>query len=174
MIQRSHPQFSLCGLNCALCPRYNTAGPSRCLGCGAENFSEFHPTCAIMTCNNKKESVAFCFECSNYPCARYPDEDTKDSFISYQNRKKDVISAQQNLNTYLNKINEKNLILNYLLEYHNDGRSKSFYCQAVNLLELEDLNEIKSRLFQTSDTKEVRQMILETAQKRGINLALRK
>ena len=174
MILRSHPQFSLCGLNCALCPRYNTAGPSRCLGCGAENFSDFHPTCAIMTCNNKKDNVAFCFECSHYPCARYSDEDTKDSFISYQNRKKDMIAAQHHLDAYLDKINEKNRILNYLLEHHNDGRSKSFYCQAVNLLELEDLDEIKSILSQTSDVKEMKQKIQEIAQKRGINLALRK
>lgn len=174
MIIRSHPQFSLCGLNCALCPRYNTSGPSRCLGCGAESFSDYHPTCAIMTCNKNKDNVAFCFECSIYPCARYLGEDTKDSFISYLQRKKNVISAQKNLTAYLNNLEEKKLILEYLLKHHNDGRSKGMYCQAVNLLDLEDLNDIKSRLTQTSDAKEVKLMILDMAQKRGISLALRK
>jgi hypothetical protein len=174
MITRSHPQFSLCGLNCALCPRYNTTGPSRCQGCGAKNFQEFHPTCAIMTCNNKKEKVAFCFECSYYPCDRYIREDKKDSFISYFNRKKDMILAQSNLDSYLTNLTEKRLILEYLLEHHNDGRSKNFYCLAVNLLEIEDLHDIKSEISLPTETKEVKELILKVAQKRGISIALRK
>jgi hypothetical protein len=127
-----------------------------------------------MTCNHKKDNVAFCFECTDYPCERYRREDDKDSFISYLHRKKDMISAQHDLNGYLDNLKEKSLILEYLLEHHNDGRSKSFYCLAVNLLDTEDLYDIKSRLTFLTDSKEVKQIILETARKRGISIALRK
>lgn len=173
MIHRSHPQFSLCGLNCALCPRYNTAGPSRCPGCGAKNFSEFHPTCAIMTCNNKKQQVAFCFECFHFPCERYQRDD-KDSFITYFHRQRDMNHAQQDLDGFLRKLEEKSGILSYLLEHFNDGKSKNFFCLAVNLLDLEDLREITGGLTESSDTKEVKERFSEMAQKRGISIVLRK
>lgn len=173
MIYRSHPQFSLCGLNCALCPRYNTVSPSRCSGCGAMNFSEFHPTCAIMTCNKKKEQVAFCFQCSHYPCARYQRDD-KDSFITYVHRLRDNHRAQVDLTGYLSDLEEKTRILRHLLEDHNDGRSKNFFCLAVNLLETDDLIEVLGSLTESSDTNEVRLRLLTMAQKRDVSIVLRK
>lgn len=36
---------------------------------------------------------------------------------------------------------EKVQILNQLLEHYNDGRRKTFFCLAVNLLELSELRE---------------------------------
>lgn len=173
MIHRSHPQFSLCGLNCALCPRYNTVGPSRCPGCGALEFSEFHPTCAIMTCNNKKEQAAFCFQCSGYPCARYQGDD-RDSFITYVNRLRDLQQARSDLDGYLQNLEEKTRILRHLLEGYDDGRSKNFFCLAVNLLETDDLLEVLGVLTKSSDTKAVRQLLFTMAQKRGISITLRK
>lgn len=173
MIHRLHPQFSLCGLNCALCPRFNTVGASRCPGCGAKNFSEFHPTCAIMTCNNKKEHVAFCFQCSHYPCHRYQNDD-KDSFITYKNRLRDNQRAHSDLDSYLQNLDKKSQILRQLLENHNDGRSKNFFCLAVNLLETEDLLEVLSNLTVSSDTKEVKERFIEMALKRKVSIVLRK
>ena len=37
---------------------------------------------------------------------------------------------------------EKTAILDKLLSEHNDGRRKTLYCAAVNLMELEDLRRI--------------------------------
>jgi hypothetical protein len=173
MILRTYPQFSLCGLNCALCPRYNTAGKSRCPGCGADDFNDFHPSCAIMTCNKKKENVAFCFECSNYPCDRYLSNE-KDSFISYINRNTDMAMAKNDLQGYLAVLEEKSRILSHLLKHHDDGRSKSFYCLAVNLLEIEDLREAYNDIEETTEPEKIREILLKTAEKRGISIILRK
>jgi hypothetical protein len=173
MILRRYPQFSLCGLNCVLCPRYNTEGVSRCPGCGADGFSESHPVCAIMTCNKKKDHVAFCFECSEFPCRRYQGND-KDSFISYLNRFKDMEKAKNDLDGYLAVLDEKSRILSYLLKYHNDGRSKNFYCLAINLIDIEELREAYQSLVESPDTTTTRKILSEIAQKRGISLSLRK
>jgi hypothetical protein len=43
---------------------------------------------------------------------------------------------------YQKELNEKVDILEYLIKNYNDGRRKSFYCLAVNLLKLSDFNEI--------------------------------
>lgn len=40
----------------------------------------------------------------------------------------------------------KNILLNHLLNTYNDGRKKTLFCVAVNLLELEDLEHIISEL----------------------------
>ncbi|PKM64095.1 MAG: hypothetical protein CVU96_04570 [Firmicutes bacterium HGW-Firmicutes-20] len=173
MVLRIYPQFSLCGLNCVLCPRYNTEGASRCPGCGADGFSESHPVCSIMSCNKKKDNVAFCFECSSYPCIRYQN-DEKDSFISYINRSKDMEMAKTDLDGYLEVLNEKSQMLRYLLENHNDGRSKNFYCLAVNLLEAEDLREAYQRIRESTDTVTTRSILTQIAKERGISISLRK
>ena len=68
---RNNPRFSLCGLNCCLCPRFNTDGISKCPGCGGKDFSNQHPTCAVATCNKKHDNVEYCFQCSEYPCKKY-------------------------------------------------------------------------------------------------------
>jgi len=52
---RSYPQFSACGLNCGLCPRYHTSGITRCPGCAGENFLMKHPSCGVLSCSQRKK-----------------------------------------------------------------------------------------------------------------------
>lgn len=140
---RQYPLFSLCGLNCALCPRFNTEGTSRCPGCGGADFHLKHPACAVITCNRKRDNVEYCFQCSAYPCAKYEEPSGLDSFISYRKVLSDFEKASgEGLEKYAEELCEKAEILEFLLNACNDGRRKSFYCTAVNLLELEDLREI--------------------------------
>lgn len=47
---------------------------------------------------------------------------------------------------YLSELKEKVEILLYLLANYNDGRKKSFYCIAMNLLELSDLKTIVEQI----------------------------
>lgn len=42
-------------------------------------------------------------------------------------------------------------ILSYLLLHYNDGRKKTFYCVAVNLLELSELHEAITELQSNED-----------------------
>ena len=73
--------------------------------------------------------------------------------------------------------------MEYLLERYNDGRKKTLFCTAVNLLTLEDLKavliqaETENRL-QDLPLKEraagIAELIQELARQKGISLKLRK
>jgi hypothetical protein len=180
---RKYPIFSLCGLNCCLCPRYNTEGSSKCSGCGGENFSLQHPTCAVITCNKKHNNVEYCYECNEYPCEKYKNESSVDSFISYKDVHKNFTEAQNDLQQYIINLNRKYEYLQILLNNYNDGRLKGFYCLCVNLLPLEELGKIMleiDKLFigKNIDKKEMgivlREIFENKAKELGIELKLRK
>lgn len=178
--KRNYPYFSLCGLACGLCPRYHTEGKSKCPGCGGTDFHLKHPTCAIITCNQKNDNVEFCFQCSKYPCSRYLAVNTKDSFITYQNVLNDFNTISRvGEEKFKEAMNLKIAILEKLLRDYNDGRKKNFYCIAVNLLSLDDLNEVMEKVEELKcDQKEKINEIVKLfhfyAKKKGISLSLRK
>ncbi len=148
---REYPRFSLCGLNCGLCPRYHAEGPSRCPGCGGPDFHLKHPSCAVITCNKNHDQVEYCYQCSSYPCQRYIGGSDTDSFISYRNVASDFEkAATEGIDQYKKELEQKIEILNLFLSNYNDGRKKSFYCNAINQLEIADLKEIMDRLSKDS------------------------
>lgn len=61
--ERKNRYFSLCGLNCALCPMY-VGGYCPSCGGGAGNQS-----CRIAKCSIEQGSIEFCFECKNIPAS---------------------------------------------------------------------------------------------------------
>jgi len=144
---RQYPQYALCGLNCGLCPRYHTAGPSRCPGCGGPDFNLKHPACGVISCSLRHGQVEFCMECPEYPCARFAKVSEGDSFISYQHVLSDFAAAQSDgIETYIKQLDRKIEILNDLIDHWDDGRKKSFYCNAVNLLPLSDLENLMQEI----------------------------
>jgi len=148
---RRYPIFSACGLNCGLCPRYYTDGPSRCPGCGGEDFLETHCTCSILPCCERK-NIEYCYDCDEFPCKKYDDAGSSDSFITHKNQFKDLEKAKKvGIETYIKEQHEKIVILEELLEHYNDGRRKSFYCVVVNLLELDDIKTVMKQV--KKDTK---------------------
>ena len=182
--KREYPLFSLCGLNCGLCPRYQTKGESKCPGCGGYDFNLKHPTCAVITCNKKYDQVEYCFQCSSFPCERYSNPSKEDSFISYRNVITDFEKAKIDvLKQCKIELNEKIDFLEFLINNYNDGRRKSFYCNAVNLLKLNDLKVIMTEINEkiskqdTNMKDKIKQIILlfdQQASKDNINLKLRK
>ena len=178
-MERKHPVFSLCGLNCCLCPRYNTEGKSKCPGCGGKDFNLKHPSCAVINCNKKKDNVEFCFQCKSYPCKKYTKENNEDSFITYKNVMKDFNDCEKYINKYIDKLNKKTLILERLLKEHNNGRLKNFYCIAVNLLEIQDLENVIKSVEDLSISKEdkiklIVDLLNDVASRNNISLKLRK
>lgn len=144
---REYPLFSLCGLNCGLCPRYQTDGKSKCPGCGGKDFHLKHPSCAVITCNRKHDNVEYCFHCSEYPCKKYAEQGNQDSFITYKNVESDFNKAKKKgLTRYKSELDKKVVILEYLINNFNDGKKKNFYCIAVNLLSLGDLKKIMKKI----------------------------
>jgi len=144
---RKYPQFSPCGLNCGLCPRYHTVGSSRCPGCAGEGFSDVHPPCGVLSCNQRR-GLEYCFECDNFPCKKYDKADSSaDSFITHRKQMSDMEKARQmGMDAYAAELNRKIEILEDLIENYNDGRRKGFYCLAVNLLEFKDVEEIMANI----------------------------
>lgn len=181
---RAYPLFSLCGLNCGLCPRYQSKGASRCPGCGGQDFHLKHPSCAVITCSKKHDNVEYCFQCPSYPCDRYKNPSDTDSFISYQKVLIDFEKARTDgLENYQNELNEKVRILKFMLDNYNDGKKMSFYCTAVNLFSLDDLieinKEIENRIIGMNITQKEKLAIItsaleEKASSNDIELKLRK
>jgi len=177
---RKHPEFSLCGLNCSLCPRFHVAGVSRCPGCGGKDFFLKHPSCGVITCSRKNGTIEYCFECRLYPCQKYSSTSEKDSFITYRKVAVDMAKAKNNLADYLGELKKKEALLAYLLEKYDNGRMKNYYCLAVNLLEPEDistmLNDIRRKDESDSDDviKEIKRRIEERAKERAVEIRLRK
>jgi len=179
---RKYPQFSACGLNCGLCPRYYTAGSSRCPGCAGKGFSEIHCSCGILACCQRK-GLEFCFECGEFPCKKYDGVGSSDSFITHKNQLSDMEKAKRvGIEVYMEEQYEKIGLLEELLNNYDDGRRKSFYCLAVNLLELRDIKDIVGQLTSEVDpetpVKEraaaAKRLFEEIAESKGISLKLRK
>ena len=180
--KRTYPEFAACGLNCGLCPRYYTIGSSRCPGCAGEGFSEVHPTCGVLSCCQRK-GIEYCFECSEYPCAKYDGAGVTDSFITQKNQLRDMDKAKQiGMEAYKAELNEKISILKELLENYDDGRRKGFYCLAVNLLELPDVKAVMEQITGADDkdipikgkAKAAVRLFEDMARQRDVTLKLRK
>jgi hypothetical protein len=181
--KRKYSLFSLCGLNCGLCPQYNTEGASKCPGCGGKDFHLKHPSCSVISCSSKNGNVEYCPDCISYPCKRYENIGTKDSFITYRNVKKDFEKLKRDgIEVYSKELGEKIRILEFLIENYNDGRRKSFYCTAVNLMELTDLkeiiHEIENNISKTDDAekdkiKSIVSLFEDKAKEKNIELRLR-
>lgn len=127
-----------------------------CPGCGG---GEGNQSCKIAKCSLEPGGILYCFQCEKFPCGYYEKADEYDSFITHRNRRVDLEKAKSvGIEAYNREQAEKIEILTFLLKYFNDGRKKSFFCLAVNLLELQDLNFILHKL---KDDTEFEQMSLE-------------
>lgn len=174
--KRHDPLFSLCGLNCGLC---SMKLGGHCPGCGMGNRS-----CKLARCSLSHGEVEYCFQCGDYLCEEYEQIDDYDSFISHRNQKADLEKAKRiGMEAYNREQEEKGKILHMLLKNYNDGRRKTFYCIAVNLLELDDIYGIleqirKSTALNTMEMKEkcayVVKLFQSVAEQRNISLKLRK
>lgn len=173
-INRKYPSFSLCGLNCNLCPNYHCNGISKCPGCGGKDFYLKHPSCSIINCNEKHDNADFCFECVLYPCERYKTKSKIDSFITYDRVLIDFEKCKKiGIENYIELLSKKEKILKYLLSNHNTGRLKSFFCLGVNLFELNDLEEIMKQLKRNSKINVI-DLFEKKAIEKNIVLKLRK
>lgn len=175
---RQNQLFSLCGLNCGLCPMFLS---KHCPGCGG---GEGNQSCKIARCSLEHGGVEYCFQCDEYPCPKYDHIEDYDVFITGRNQKLDMEKARQiGIEAYNAEQAEKSLILDTLLSNYNDGRRKTFFCVAVNLLDLSELHEVLRQIKETSVLENltvkkksalVVALLQEVAALRGLNLKLRK
>lgn len=169
--QRNDRLFSLCGL-CTM----RLGG--HCPGCGGEGGRSR----AIARCSLDHGGPEYCWQCGEFPCARYRESGCCDSFITYQNRLADMEKmCSAGPAAYQAEQREKCEILWVLLENHNDGRRKTLFALAVNLLEPGELREILETLAEEAAgwplqerTARGAALCREAAARRGINLRLRR
>ncbi|MEQ2442462.1 DUF3795 domain-containing protein [Pseudoflavonifractor sp. CLA-AP-H29] len=175
---REQTRFSLCGLNCGLCPMHLGG---YCPGCGGGAGNQ---SCTIAKCSLEHGGVPFCWECPEYPCSRYDGFDDGDSFVPHRNRRQDIAQARgMGMDAYLAQLEEKKAILEELLAHYNDGRRKTIFNMAVYLLPLEDLRTVmaalNSRLELAAQPIKERALaavglLQEAADRQGISLKLNK
>ncbi len=135
---RTDGLFSLCGLNCGLCPMQIRGDCSGCF-----NGSTCYQSCPLAPCSVRHGGVQYCFECPVYPCKKYDGIDRYDSLISHRNQKADLMKAKQmGIEAYLQEQRSKKEILDRLLDKYDDGTHDVFFCLVVNMFEVEDLAEI--------------------------------
>lgn len=175
--QREDLMFSLCGLNCALC---TMKIDNYCPGCGGGAGNQ---GCAIARCSLEHDRLDYCFRCSEYPCDRYNGIEEYDSFITHRHQLEDIEKVKNiGINSYHAELSEKAAILMCLLENYNDGRRKTLFSLAINLLKLADIRavirEIESKVTRSMTIKEkavIAAMQLEDAAlRKGITLKLNK
>jgi hypothetical protein len=175
---RQNQLFALCGLNCGLCPMFLN---KYCPGCGG---GEGNQSCKIARCSMEHDGVEYCFQCGEYPCKKYQGMDDFDSFITHRSRRIDMEKARQSgIEAYNAEQVEKTKILDVLLSGFNDGRKKTLFCAAVNLLDLQELREVIRQMESRSDLETLTLkekstfaagLLKDAAAKNNIDLKLRK
>jgi len=140
-----HPEIGVCGLSCRLCPSYHKDAQSRCAGCKIEErMAAGRP---LITCAVKKKALEFCWECpENEPCHKWGKHRqfsrSPDTFKCYQKLENNIAFIRENgvaEFARLQKIREE-LLRDSLLRF-NEGRSKTYYCIAATVLEIDELKE---------------------------------
>lgn len=176
--ERNNQMFSLCGLNCGLCPMKLN---HYCPGCGGGDGNQ---GCVIARCSLTHGNLEYCFQCKEYPCEKYDDIEVFDSFIAHRNQLKDMEKMQRiGVKQYNWELEEKVEKLQYLLANYNDGRRKGFFFIAVNLLELHEINDVMEQISAETSSDDLLlkekaaiavRLFQEIAERRSIVLKLNK
>ncbi|MDI6793370.1 MAG: DUF3795 domain-containing protein [bacterium] len=159
-----YPTIGVCGLDCGLCPRYYTVGTSRCPGCGGPDFFNKHPSCSFITCCVKKKNLEVCAECSEFPCSKFKSDEEyqqlKES-SSYPSYKKVMPNLnfikEHGIKKFIEQQKKKIRLLETMMKNFDDGKSRSFFCKAVALLESANLKNSIDKATQKIKTEKIKQ-----------------
>jgi len=186
-----YPTVGCCGLDCGLCPRYYTVGPSKCPRCCGPDFFNKHPSCSYITCCVKKKNLEVCAQCEDFPCSKFESwlvgGGEYDSFLSHKKAYPNLISIRKHgIEKFVEEQRKRIRLLEAMLKEFDDGRSKSFYCIASTLLPIVDLEtslnkakeKIRSDEIKKDDiigrTKTLKSFLEDFAARERIDLKLRK
>jgi hypothetical protein len=184
-MQIKYTSIGVCGLSCKLCPMYNTEAESKCLGC--KSTARMAVGCPFITCAVKKKGIEFCWDCEeNKTCEKWKKHREagrkSDSFKCYQKLEEDISFIQKKGIREFEKTqkNRENL-LKVMLKDYNEGRSKSYYCIAATVLEIEELKEVLTQVKKKTNGLDIKEKskVLHTilddiAQTKNYCLKLRK
>jgi hypothetical protein len=178
-------EIGVCGLSCKLCPMYHSGGESRCSGCKSE--SRMVVGCSFITCAVKKKGIEFCWDCEEKTtCEKWKKhrEASKhyDSFICYQKLEDNIQYILKNgIEGFEKEQIVRENLLKEMLQAFNEGRSKTFYCIASTIIEVEELENALNQAQKQSEGLDVKgksqvlhQILNEIAERKNYCLKLRK
>ena len=171
-----YPEIGICGLSCRLCPMYQTEAASKCHGCKSAN--RMAVGWPFITCAIKKVGVE---SCEKWDKHRELGKE-HDSFKSYQKLEDDIHFIKvKDIKAYDEQQRIRESLLNRLLNEFNEGRSKSYYCIAATVMDINELRSSleeaagQSKLLSTKDKSRIMHAILDNiALKKDHRLSLRK
>jgi len=140
---KAHPTIGACGIDCGLCPRYNTKAASRCPGCAAPGFLEMGGQwCKMTRCAVRDRGYETCAECDEFPCYRFAGWDEADSFVSHLKSVDNLRAIRESgMQQFLDVQQARMELLEAMLREFDEGRSKSYCCRAAALLPVKELAE---------------------------------
>lgn len=188
---KNYPTIGCCGIDCGLCPRYYSSGPSRCPGCCGPGFFDVSPGCGTITCCVKKKGLEVCAQCDEFPCSRFASWLDKwwleDSVVTHRKIRPNMdFIKEHGLEKFLEQQGKRIKLLEKMLDSYNDGRSKGFYCLAAALLSIPALEtslsdterKMKADKVKANDLKTkakiLRGFLEGFAAEEGVELKLRK
>jgi hypothetical protein len=190
---KKYPTIGVCGLDCGLCPRYYTKGPSRCPGCGGPDFFNKHPSCSFITCCVKKKNLEVCGQCPDFPCTKfktdkeYQQMEESSSYPSNRVVLQNLYFIKEHgIKKFLSQQKKRIKLLETMIENFDDGRSRSFFCRAACLLDVRSLEsslneatrKIKTENIKSNDIKAkakiIRENLEKAALKKGVELFKKK
>jgi hypothetical protein len=143
---KRYPTIGVCGLDCGLCPRYYTVGPSRCPGCGGPDFPNKHPSCSFITCCVKKKGLEVCAECPDFPCPKFKSEEDyrqvkeSSSYPPYQKVLPNMKAIKEHgIERFVQQQRRRIRLLERMIRDFDDGRLRSYLCRSAALLDPADL-----------------------------------
>ena len=101
--------------------------------------------CPFITCAVKRRGLEFCWDCTeNAGCEKWrKHRDTGwkfDSFTCYQKLEDNIAFVQKNgVDEFERVQNRREGLLEEMLEEFNEGRSKTYYCIAATVMEIDEL-----------------------------------
>ena len=143
--------------------------------------------CPFITCAVKKVGVEFCWDCrENESCEKWRKHrelgKEYDSFKTYQKLEDDInFIKAKGVKAYDEQRRIRESLLIGILNEFNEGRSKSYYCIAATVMDIDELNSAleeataQSKLLSIKDKSRIMHTILDSiALKKGYRLSLRK
>ena len=135
--------YGYCGMPCALCTRYRTAGDSRCPGCSCDGY--YTVPCKVHRCVRER-GLDHCGACGEFPCPRLGKMgDFRDLNTGRVKERTCRAVAAEGLPAWLAEYGEKADLLTVALERYNNGRMKRYLCELFLQRDLETLRRIMAR-----------------------------
>ncbi len=135
--------YGYCGMPCALCTRYRTAGTSKCPGCSHDGY--YTEPCRVHHCC-KTKAITHCGNCAEFPCVRLGKMgDFSDLTTNHVKERTCQCVAAHGFEAWYRDYAERAELLTLALVRYNNGRMKRFLCELFIQQEISTLREIMQK-----------------------------